>query len=239
MSSSTMPAPPGNCSMRRMGGGFQISNSRNSPKASSKRQPIEAQRARQREPLAENLIHHHHLRVFPPRFRRNDARGPDRRVEKHQRRATRNAIGRIRGATAAMRSRCGQRARPCREPSGIAAAEPCGETKTPTAACSFGVILHRLAVRQRSSGGRSRITYFSVAQLPRSISRQRSLQNGASGSSEFDRLFADRALHRAGIWFGIDEIRSDLDQTGDRRQFARRSRSTQAMCRSCRNRAFP
>ena len=41
------------------------------------------------------------------------------------------------------------------------------------------------------------ITYFSDAQLPRSIIRQRSLQKGINGSSSCDFFFADRTLHSA------------------------------------------
>ena len=52
MSSRTIPAPPGICSMRQ-------------------RTPVETHSTGQRKPLAENLIHHNDLRIFSARFARH------------------------------------------------------------------------------------------------------------------------------------------------------------------------
>ena len=71
-----MPAPPGICSIRRIGGGFQISNRRNSTKASSERQPVEAERAGQRDPLAQHFVDHHESAGLSARFRAPRCRRP-------------------------------------------------------------------------------------------------------------------------------------------------------------------
>ena len=61
------------------------------------------------------------------------------------------------------------------------------------------------------------ITYFSDAQLPRSMMRQRSLQKGMYGIVELNFFFTDRTLHDTGK---LDEFRTERAAAGIVDQFA-------------------
>ena len=79
-----MPAPPGIFSSCRTGGGFQMSNNRNSTNAAIQLFQLSVGGAGERDPLADNLVDHDDLGVFAAGVFRHPSRGPDGRRDQQR-----------------------------------------------------------------------------------------------------------------------------------------------------------
>ncbi len=89
-------APPGICSIRRMGGGFADIEQAEQAERQRQREEIEAQGSGQGEPLADNFIDDYDLGVFPSGCLSYYAGGAYRRIEKARAPESESGRGRIR-----------------------------------------------------------------------------------------------------------------------------------------------
>ena len=82
-----MPSPPDNRSICRTGQGFQISNKRNKTNPSSQLFQFNAVAPDRVQPLADNFVHHHNLRValvtFPSHHIGRPHRGAKQEKSEH------------------------------------------------------------------------------------------------------------------------------------------------------------